>query len=200
MKTKTMRQIIFGVLLALFILSLGYFVYGSARSGVPLGYLILNSLLLAVPLALLYFCIGLIAEAWQQLNRGEVSRRMARFVYLTPRIAGLLMALFTGLFSLDVFEMEGSLLEKIGAFLIHSAPSIVMLAALALAWRFPWVGALGFGLVAILILLISVIGRQMFAFGNVLIFVLPMAVVAALFWLNWRWRGLIDQVRKPAHG
>jgi hypothetical protein len=31
-------------------------------------------------------------------------------------------------------------------------------------------------------------GEPLFGFGNLLLFVLPMALVSALFWRNWPWR------------
>jgi hypothetical protein len=153
----------------------------------PLGEIFVNSLLLAVPLVLLYVSIGLVVEAWQQHRQGALSGRMSKFLYRMPRIAGLLLALFVGLFALDVFEMGGSIWEMIGAFLLHAAPAILMLVVLALAWRWEWVGALVFGLAA-LFFMRTVIGSAMFGLGNLLLFVLPMAVVAILFWLNWRWK------------
>jgi len=193
MNTRSRHLVLFGVLSFLFLLSLSYFIYGNLQAGSTPEQLVFSTLLLAVPLGLLFFSIGLLIEAVGQHRQGGLSARMAKFVYLTPRIAGLLIALFTGLFALDVFEMEGSIWEKIGGFLIHAAPSIIMLTVLALAWRWEWVGALVFGLAA-LFFLRFVIGSPMYGFGNLLLFVLPMALVAALFWLNWRWRGELGRL------
>lgn len=51
MNARVQRWILVGVLAMLFILSLAYFVYGNVQSGIPIGDLIANTLLLAVPLA-----------------------------------------------------------------------------------------------------------------------------------------------------
>jgi hypothetical protein len=192
MSARALRIVLVVGLSILFILSLAYFGYGNFQTGMPLMEVFATSLLLAVPLVLLYFSIGLMAEAWQQhRSQGRVSGRMAKFVYLTPRIAGLLVALFTGLFALDVFSEEGSIWMQIGAFLIHAAPSIIMILVLVLAWRYAWIGALFFGLAALFFLRFLLGGFEN-GFGNMLLFALPMASVAALFWLNWRWRGEIQ--------
>jgi hypothetical protein len=194
MKNHTLRLVVFGVLSALFVVSLVFLGYGNFTSGMPLGEVLLSSLILAIPLVLLYFGIGLIVEAWQQHRQGQVSARMAKFLYLAPRIAGIVIALFVELFSLDAFETPGNIWMKIGAFLIHSAPSIIVLVLMVLAWRWAWVGTLVFGLVGAFIFIMTVIPRSFMGIGNLLLFVLPMAVVAILFWLNWRWRGEISNI------
>lgn len=56
------------------------------------------------------------------------------------RIARILMIafiLFLTMFSLDVFSMEGTLFEKLGGFVMHSIPSIILVAVLLLSWRNP---------------------------------------------------------------
>lgn len=194
MNARVLRLVVSGALAALFVVSLGFLSYDNFQSGKALGTILFNSFLLAIPLALLYFCIGLIVEAWQQHRRGLVSVRMARFLYLAPRIAGIVILLFVELFALDAFETPGSIWVKLGAFLIHSAPSIFLLALMALAWRWEWVGTLIFGLAGAFILVMTMTARWFFVLGNLLIFTLPMMVIALLFWLGWRWRG---EIRKP---
>jgi hypothetical protein len=194
MSSRLSRFLVHGTLGVLFLVSLGFFGYANWRAGSTPANIALSSLLLAVPLGLLFFGSGLLFEAWLRRRQGGVGRRMARFVYYTPRVAGLLIALFTGMFALDVFDLPGSVWTKLGAFLIHAAPAIFMLALLVVAWRWAWVGTLAFGLAA-LIMLRFVIGETTFGFGNLLLFVLPMMLVAALFWLNWRWRAEIRFLR-----
>jgi len=182
------RRVSDGVLVTLFVLSLSFFIYLNARSGMELGGLVVSSLILAVPLGLMYFSAGLALEAWQEHRRGMIGPLLARVLYLTPRIAAIAVCLFIAAFALDVFEMQGDLWTQIGAFLLHAAPALLMLAALVLAWRYAWVGALAFGLGA-LVFLRFVFPGDSFSFGNLLLFVLPLALIALLFWLNWQWRG-----------
>ncbi len=64
-----------------------------------------------------------------------------------PRVLGILFVLFTSLFSFDVFDMMLSLWESIFAFFMHLlVPTIFLAITVALAWRWEWVGVLGFGL------------------------------------------------------
>ncbi len=190
------RMLMVGTLTVLFVLSLGWFVYTNVQAGSQGADLVISTLLLAVPLALLYFSIGLMIEAWQERRHGGLREGTARALYYTPRYAGVAVALFTGLFALDVFG-QGTLLEQVGAFLIHAAPAIFMLIVVVVAWRWAWVGALAFGLAA-LFFLRFVIGNGGMGFGNLLLFVLPMAAVAGLFWMGWRWRGEVSSGRSES--
>ena len=66
------------------------------------------------------------------------------FLFWTPRALGILILCLLTLLSTDVF-MEGvPLWRAIGGFLIHMLPTFAGLLILALAWRWEWVGALGF--------------------------------------------------------
>jgi hypothetical protein len=51
-----------------------------------------------------------------------------------PRVLGICVALFIGLFALD------SVSEGIGPFLMHLIPTFVLLAVVAIAWRREWIG------------------------------------------------------------
>jgi len=90
----------------------------------------------------------------------------------TPRIAGVGVALFLAVFALDAQTVPG--------LLIHLAPSLLVLAAVAIAWRFPLAGAAAFVGLALTYAFsvrwrldwIGVIGG-------------PLVVVAALFLASW---------------
>lgn len=178
------------ILLAiLFVLSQAFFLVGNIRAGSVWWQAALSSLILAIPLGLLYFSIGLLATAgWQKHTMAQVQPRLARLLYWTPRIAGILIALFVSLFALDVFEMEGSLLQKIGAFLIHAAPAIGLGLLMILAWRWEWVGFAAFTLGALFFLRFGVDP------GMLLLFSGPMAAIAGLFLMDWLWR---KELRAP---
>jgi hypothetical protein len=190
MNNRILRFLVHGVLGILFFASLAYINLANLRAGNSPDELLSTLLLTSLPLFLLYFSIGLLFESWLHHREGGMGRRLARVLYLTPRIAGILIALFIGLFALDVFGMPGSIWERILGFLIHALPSIVLIAAAALSWRWEWVGALAFGLVA-LFLLTFVIRDFPDGLGTLLIIVLPVALVAALFLLGWMWRAEI---------
>lgn len=184
-----------GALALLFVLSLGWFLNQNARVGMGGWNLIFSGLLLAVPLALLFGAIGVLVQAFRQHRaQGRVSGRLAKWIYWTPRIAGILITLFVALFALDVFGMGGTVWQQIGAFLMHALPSIIMGVILIIAWRWEWVGAAAF-LLAALFFLRTLLGAPEGALGMLLLFSGPMLMVAIAFWLNWRWRGELHSAR-----
>ncbi len=69
---------------------------------------------------------------------------IARFLFWTPRILGLLFALFLGAFALDAFQGGGGAFRAIGTFLIHLIPTYTVIAALMISWRREWIGAVLF--------------------------------------------------------
>ena len=176
------------VLILLFVLSLGYLDYGNIQSGMPPGEVALTSLLLAVPLILLYFSVGvLVRAALQRKRQGQISPRLAKLIYWTPRIAGIVIALFVSLFALDVFDMEGSIWEKIGGFIIHALPAIFMGIVVWLAWKRDWLGFAVF-LIAALFFFRTLLGGLERWLGMFLLFSGPMAAISALYWVNWKWK------------
>jgi hypothetical protein len=67
-----------------------------------------------------------------------------------PRVLGILFVLFTSLFSLDVFDMGLTFWESILAFFMHLlVPTLFLAIVVILAWRWEWVGAVGFGMWAL---------------------------------------------------
>ena len=57
---------------------------------------------------------------------------------LSMKLLAIAYGLFLMLFSLDVFG-EGPLWEQALGFIIHSLPSIFILAAIAVFWKKPWI-------------------------------------------------------------
>jgi len=100
-------------------------------------------------------------------------------------VAAILIILFITLFSFDVFEMEASLLEKLGGFLMHNIPSIGMIVLLIFAWKRPVVGFVAFLAAAVLFAIFFV--RSIFALSNLVLFVFPILLVAFLFYVDWKW-------------
>lgn len=180
------------VLGLLYIASLAFFTIGNIRAGDDeLWKVLVNGVILSIPLVLLYGALGVVIEATRKhAATGQVSPRLAKWLYWSPRIAAILIIFFVTLFSLDVFDLELPFWQQVGAFVIHSLPSIGMTIFLVLAWRWEWLGAVGF-LGAAVFFLRFVIGSREFGFGNLLLFVLPMALVGTLFLLNWLWRAEI---------
>jgi hypothetical protein len=107
---------------------------------------------------------------------------MRRIVVWTPRILGLLFAAFIGLFALDVFGAGYGFWETIAGFLIHLIPTAIILAAVALAWRRPWVGAILFFALGVWYL---VTAWGQFPWTTYLIVAGPAFLVGVLFLISW---------------
>jgi len=118
-----------------------------------------------------------------------MNKTIKNVLFWTPRFMGILFVLFLSLFSLDVFDMELGFWETLLAWLIHSIPSVVLLVALVLAWKWEWIGALIFIGWAILYL---VAFRDQSLSAYLAISGLP-ALIGLLFLLGWIWRKQIRQ-------
>jgi hypothetical protein len=96
-----------------------------------------------------------------------------------PRVAGVALSGFLSLFALDAFGGK-AFLEALPEFLIHLAPSALLLAIVALAWRLPLVGAAAFPVLALGYAMmvrwrldwVAVIGG-------------PLVILGVLFFLSW---------------
>ncbi len=183
------NRVLLTVLIALYVLTLAAFIYANWAAEPDFQQwwmLLLNILILSIPLVLLFGSIYVLVVAWREHSSGlPVSPRLARIIHWAPRVAAIMIIFFTSLFSLDVFEMEGSPLELLGAFLIHNIPAIVMIIILILAWKRPVVGFVAFLVAAVLFAAFFV--RDIYSLPNLLLFVFPILLVALLFYADWKW-------------
>lgn len=62
----------------------------------------------------------------------------------TPRVLGLLFAAFASVFALDVFGERHTFWQTFLALMMHLVPTALILAALAISWRWGWAGGLVF--------------------------------------------------------
>jgi len=102
----------------------------------------------------------------------------------SPRILGVLVCLFLGLFACDAFGAGKTLAQALPDFAMHVAPILVLLAVVALSWRWEWVGAVVFTGLAV--------GYAYFARDHVswiAVIAVPLLVVGVLFFLSWRHHG-----------
>jgi hypothetical protein len=157
MKQTTFRDnwLLLGALLILFLLSLGLLLYPEWKINPDIrwGMIALNALILALPLILFYGSFYVLITAWLEHQKtGQTSQPITKIIHWAPRIAAMVIILFVGLFSLDVFEMQGTPLQLVGAFIMHSLPSIVMIVILVIAWKRPVVGFIAFMLVGLFFL------------------------------------------------
>lgn len=73
-----------------------------------------------------------------------MNKHLQKFLFWTPRLAGILFVLFLSLFALDIFSMQLGVWETVLGLFMHLIPSILLAIAIVLAWRWEWVGALLF--------------------------------------------------------
>jgi hypothetical protein len=107
----------------------------------------------------------------------------AACLFWAPRIAGILIAAFLGLFALDAFEGR-TFLAALPALAVHLIPSFIVLAVVGIAWKFEWVGAVAFlGLAVLYALMVN--GRL----DWVAVISGPLTLVGLLFLAAWRHHG-----------
>lgn len=112
----------------------------------------------------------------------NMTKTGAAMLLWAPRIAGIAMALFLSLFALDAFDGR-PFFTALPGFLIHLIPAFLVLAAVALAWRFPLIGALAF---AGLALTYAITAR--WRLGWIAVIGGPLMLVAVLLVLSWHYR------------
>lgn len=114
-------------------------------------------------------------------------------LFWTPRVLGVLFISFLSMFALDVFGAGYGFWGTALALLMHLMPSLVLLAALGLSWRWPWVGGLAFIGFAVWYLV-------PFEMAS-LLFVYPLLVgvpflIGLLFMLDWWCRSGVHTPRR----
>ena len=83
-------------------------------------------------------------------------KKTNQYLYWAPRILSIAFILFLMMFSLDVFDMGLGFWETALGLLMHNIPTLILAAALAVAWKYEIVGGIAFfgaGLVYICLLL-----------------------------------------------
>lgn len=105
-----------------------------------------------------------------------------------PRALCLAFAGFISLFALDAFGHGHDFWESARDFAMHLIPTFALLAILALAWRRPWVGAVGATALAALFLYWNYTVRHNVP-SAVLVIAGPLILMAVLYLASWLKRG-----------
>jgi len=121
-----------------------------------------------------------------------------RTLFWAPRVLSVLFIGFLSLFALDVFGEGFGFWRTLAALAVHLIPSLVLIAALVVAWRWEWVGAAIYGAAGMLYIL-NLVGRPRPPLAVKLqwmaVIAGPALAIAALFLANW-WKH--DQLRRRA--
>ncbi|MFI5309787.1 MAG: hypothetical protein ACHQQ3_01025 [Gemmatimonadales bacterium] len=98
----------------------------------------------------------------------------------SPRVLGVLVCAWLAVFSLDAFGGNKSFVQALPDFAMHVAPMVVLLAVVAISWRWEWVGGLVFTCLAA--------GYAYFARNHlswIPVIAGPLLIVGVLFCLSW---------------
>jgi hypothetical protein len=98
-----------------------------------------------------------------------------------PRVLGIMVTLFIGLFALDAFSPARSIQESAPDFLVHLLPAVILLIVVALSWRREWIGAVVFIGLALFYSLTMASGRTEW----ILLVAGPLSIVGVLFLYSW---------------
>lgn len=109
-------------------------------------------------------------------------------LFWAPRALSILFIAFLSMFALDVFADNLGFWRTLLALTIHLLPSLVLIAALAAAWRWEWIGAVVYAAAGTLYVM-TVLPRRLPAPWVKLQWIaaigLPAFVIGALFLVNW---------------
>jgi len=83
-----------------------------------------------------------------------MSPHVRKIVIWGPRILGLMVTAFMAMFALDAFDgldiFSGQpIIDNLPGFAMHLIPAAIVGFVVAVGWRRPWLGAIGFGLLAL---------------------------------------------------
>ncbi len=104
-----------------------------------------------------------------------------RWLFWAPRVICMAFAIFLSMFAFDVFGEGYGFWKTLLALLIHLVPVYIVLAVLALAWRWEWIGAVGFAGLAMW----YAQGKGRHHPDWIVIIAGPALVIAVLFFFNW---------------
>ena len=112
-----------------------------------------------------------------------------RALFWTPRVLSILFIAFLSIFALDVFDEHLGFWQTVLAFTLHQIPVFALIAALILAWRWEWIGAVLYAAAGSLYVAWVVLMSRPVAPTMRLIWILtiagPVFVIAGLFLANW---------------
>jgi len=113
-----------------------------------------------------------------------------KIFYWLPRILCIAAILFISLFALDAFSPGLTFWQQIGAFLIHLIPSFILLAFLAVAWKWEYWGGILFLILGIVFTPIifqhnfSMNHSVWISLGIILLITFPFILVGILFLID----------------
>lgn len=113
-----------------------------------------------------------------------------KFIFWTPRILAILFLLFLAMFSLDVLQPGLSFWEIAVGLFMHNIPALILLAVLAVSWKYEIVGGIAFVLAGLLYIGQMVknsfaAGFEFYMLSYSLIIAGPALFIGILFFVGW---------------
>ena len=117
-----------------------------------------------------------------------IARTSGRWLLWSPRILGILVSLFIGMFALDAFSEGKPWLQALPDFVVHLIPALVLLGIVAASFRRQWIGAVAFIGLAVVYAATMSKGRLdwMLTISG------PLLVVGVLFLWSWFQRSSVE--------
>ena len=112
-----------------------------------------------------------------------MNERSGQLLLWSPRILGILVCLFLSLFAFDAFGGGTTLAQGLPDFAMHVAPMLILLAVVAVSWRWQLVGAVVFTGLAVAY---AYVARHQPSWIAVISG--PLLVVGGLFFWSWRYQ------------
>lgn len=112
-----------------------------------------------------------------------MSKTLKQILSWSPRILGILFAVFTAMFALDVFDEGGDFWNTAHALATHLIPTLIILVSVVISWRREWIGGILFLALAIFYV-IWTWGR--FPLSVYFLISGPMVVISLLYFVNWK--------------
>jgi len=109
-----------------------------------------------------------------------VTTGFEKLLLWSPRILGVGVSLFVGLFALDAFSEGKSFIQALPDFIIHLLPAMLLLAVVAVSWRLPWLGGMLF--IACAVAYAAVAYRRL---DWIAVISGPLTLVGVLFLASW---------------
>lgn len=117
-----------------------------------------------------------------------MNKTLSIFLFWSPRILGILFAIFISLFALDVFDEQADFWETTLALLMHLIPTAAIVIILLFSWKWEWIGGLFFNLLGIFYI---VIAWGKFPLSAYFAISGPLFLLGILFLAGWFYRGKI---------
>jgi len=77
------------------------------------------------------------------------SEKTIKIIHWIPRILCIFAILFVSMFALDAFQPDKTIWQQIGDFMMHLAPSFILLIFLIVAWKWELIGGVIFTLIGV---------------------------------------------------